>query len=72
MNVTWSVTLVTKKKGGRDMEIMVKVECALCGGRYYVVGNDLPRDLKVGEAFPNPCPFCGPGNYAVLIDENSN
>lgn len=58
------------------MELMKKVECTFCGGRYYVVTNDidllLPRDIDPGEAFPNQCPFCRPGSYAILVDGNSN
>ena len=57
------------------MELM-KVECTFCGGRYYIIANDidllLAKDIGPGEAFPNECPFCEPVRYAVLVDENSN
>ena len=55
------------------MELMIKVECTFCGGRYFVVANDidllLPRNIEPGEAFPNQCPFCRSGSYAVLVEE---
>jgi len=58
------------------MELMKKVECCFCGGRYYVCANDvdllLPRNIEPGEAFPNQCPFCKPGDYAVMLDEDYN
>jgi len=58
------------------MELMKKVECTFCGGRYCVVANNidllLPMDIDHGEAFPSQCPFCGPCSYAVLVDESSN
>ena len=55
------------------MESLIKVECTLCEGRYYLAANDLdillPRDIQPGEAFPNICPFCEEGSHAVLIGE---
>jgi len=53
---------------------MIKLECVDCGGLYYVIANDwnlqLPRDIVPGEAFPNACPLCSEGKYAVLIGED--
>ena len=58
------------------MALMIKLECTYCGGRYYAIATDrnlsVPRNIEHGEAFPNPCPFCGPDNYAVIIDEDCN
>jgi len=55
------------------MENLIKVKCVACEGRYYVVGNDinlmLPKDIEPGEAFPNSCPLCEDGGYAVLVDK---
>ncbi len=55
------------------MESMIKVECVECSGRYYVLADDrnllLPEDIKQGEAFPNRCPLCKEGTYAVLAED---
>lgn len=55
------------------MEPMVKVECTECGGNYYVIATDvdlqLPKEIKPGEAFPNACPLCKDGAYAIIADE---
>lgn len=55
------------------MEPMIKVECVECNSRYYVLAGDrnllLPGDIKQGEAFPNRCPLCKEGAYAVLAEE---
>jgi len=55
------------------MEPMLKVECVDCGGRYHVLVGDinlqLPEDIKPGEAFPNSCPLCEEGGYAILPKE---
>lgn len=55
------------------MQPLLKVECLACGGRYYVIANDLnlliPPDIKTGEAFPNACPFCEDKRYAVIVEE---
>ncbi len=68
--------LTREKKEVIEMEQMQKVECTLCGGRYYVLSNDvdllLPKNIKLGEAFPNPCPFCRLSGYAVLVDGKSS
>ena len=55
------------------MEPMLKVECTKCSGKYYVIATDadlqLPKDIKPEEAFPNGCPLCEDGDYAVVVDE---
>ncbi len=56
------------------MESMIKVECVKCGGKYYVIAADsnlhLPRDIRPGEAFPNACPLCEDGDYAIISEKN--
>jgi len=52
---------------------IMKVECAKCGGGYYVDLSDanlmLPDDIQAVEAFPHQCPFCDEGRYAVVPEE---
>ena len=55
------------------MDQMLKVECVNCGGRYFIIAGDinlqLPKDIESGEAFPNICPLCEEGKYAVLPEK---
>ena len=52
---------------------LLKVECATCAGRYYVIAEDfnlvLLENIQIGEAFPNVCPLCEYGSYAILVEE---
>jgi len=56
------------------MEAMLKVSCATCGRKYYILrGNvnpQLPRDIRSGEAFPIECPLCNEGVYAILATKS--
>jgi len=47
---------------------LFKVECLSCEGRYYVDEDSInvPGDINSGEAFPNKCPLCEEGDYALI------
>lgn len=55
------------------MKPMARVECTSCGGKYYVMLRDanlqLPYHIRPGEAFPNSCPICVDGDYAIINEE---
>jgi len=58
------------------MDYLIKLECTLCGGRFYVFPGDLSYvlqlGLKDGEAFPFDCPLCEDGRFAVLAEEEED
>jgi len=50
---------------------VAKVECANCGGKYFIYVMSLPDGILPGEAFPHPCPLCCQSGYAIyLVDED--
>lgn len=51
------------------MSTYAKVECLECGGVSHVEENDIPEDIREGEAFPHRCPLCNNGKYGKLADE---
>ena len=51
------------------MERLNKVQCIECEKKYYIDDMLVPGDIRDEEAFPNNCPFCEDGRYAVLAGE---
>ena len=54
---------------------MVKFQCLDCQRRVYVnctdVNDELPDEIKSGDAYPIYCPFCCEDGYGVLAKEDA-
>ena len=46
-----------------------KMKCLGCCKVTHVLAEDLPDDIEGGETVQIECPYCGPKQYAVLVEE---